>query len=178
MHLSGWEATGAVTLALFAVLLLLGGDYVSGPVLLALVVLGVTSRLRIVEQNLAGSYDRSRWRVGLAQTLSLFAIYLAVLALVIVAAVRHWATVDARGRVAVWALAGFAWLLFREMDRRGDEAINWLKGTRAEERVGEQLDQLQAEGWEVVHNLKKDFGGNVDHPPSSCRGRAETRHRA
>jgi hypothetical protein len=81
----------------------------------------------------------------------------------VVAAFQHWATLDARGRVAVWALAGFAWLVYREMDRRGDEAINWLIGSRAEEEVGRKLDALRAEGWEVIHNLKKDFGGNVDH---------------
>jgi hypothetical protein len=56
------------------------------------------------------------------------------------------------------------------MDRRGDEAINWLKGTRAEEEVGTRLDQLKAEGWEVLHNLKKDFGGNIDHLVRGKRG--------
>jgi Nuclease-related domain len=163
MRLSRWELAGAVTLALFAVLLLLGGDYVSGPVLLALVTLGVTSRLQIVERNLAGSYGRARWRLGLAQTLALLVIYLALLGVFVVAALQRWASLDARGRVAVWALAGFAWLLYREMDRRGDQALTWLQGTRAEERVGERLDQLRGEGWEVVHDLKKDFGGNLDH---------------
>jgi hypothetical protein len=170
MRLSRWETVGAGTLALFAVVLVLGGDYVSGPVLLALVALWVTSRARIVERNLAGSYDRSRWRQRLAQTLALLVIYLAVMAIFVVAAVQHWARLDARGRVAVWALTGFAWLLYREMDRRGDEALHWLKGTLAEERVGERLDQLRAEGWEVIHNLKKDLGGNVDHLVWSDRG--------
>src|SRR2546423_7475718 len=99
MRLSRWEFAGAVTLALFAVLLLVGGDYVSGPVLLALVTIGVTSRLQIVERNLAGSYGRSRWRVGLAQTLALLAIYIAVSGISVIAAVQHWATLDARGQV-------------------------------------------------------------------------------
>lgn len=170
MRLSRWQIVGAATLALFAVVLILGGDFVSGPVLLALVVVGITRRLRIVERNLAGSYGKSRWRLGLAQTLALMAIYVAVIGIFVIAAVQHWASLDARGRVAVWALAGFAWLLYREMDRRGDEALRWLKGTLAEERVGERLDHLRAEGWEVVHNLKKDFGGNVDHLVWSERG--------
>lgn len=170
MRLSRWETVGATTLALFAVVLLLGGDYVSGPVLLALVVLWITSRAGIVERNLAGSYDRWRWRLGLAQTVALLVIYLAVMGILVVAAIQHWARLDARGRVAIWALAGFAWLLYREMDRRGDDALHWLKGTLAEERVGERLDQLRGEGWEVIHNLKKDFGGNVDHVVWSDRG--------
>jgi hypothetical protein len=170
VRLSIWEIVGATTLALFALVLLLGGDYVSGAVFLAVIVVGITTRARIVEQNLAGSYGKSRWRLGLAQTLALLAIYLAVTATFVVAAVQHWARLDARGEVAVWALAGFAWLLYREMDRRGDEAIRWLKGTRAEERVGARLDQLREEGWEVIHNLKKEFGGNVDHVVWSDRG--------
>jgi hypothetical protein len=170
MRLRTWEAVGAATLALFAAVLLLGGDYISGPVFLAVVAVGVSSRARIVEQNLAGSYGKSRWRLGLAQTLVLLAIYVAVTGIFVVAAVQHWARLDARGEVAVWALAGFAWLLYREMDRRGDEAFRWLKGTRAEEQVGERLDQLRREGWEVIHNLKKEFGGNVDHVVWSDRG--------
>jgi Nuclease-related domain len=170
MRLTRWQIAGASTFALLALLLILGGDYVSGPVLLAIVVLVVLGRVEIVEKQLAGSYDRARWRLGLAQTLVLLTIYVAVLGVFVFAAVQHWATLDARGRVAIWGLAGFAWLLYREMDRRGDEAINWLKGTRAEESVGARLDQLRSEGWEVVHNLKKDFGDNVDHVAWSERG--------
>ena len=170
MRLSRWELAGALTFALFAVLLLLGGDYVSGPVLLAFVTIGVMSRLKIVERNLAGSYGRSQWRLGLAQTLALLSIYMAVIGVFVIAAIQRWASLDARGRVAVWALAGFAWLLYREMDRRGDQALKWLSGALAEERVGERLDGLQSEGWHVVHNLKKDFGGNIDHLVWSERG--------
>jgi hypothetical protein len=148
---------------LFALVLSLGGDYVSGLVLLTVVVLGLLARVKIREQNVAGSYTKARWRLAFAQTIAFFLIYLAVTAILVIAAVQHWGTLDARGRVAVYALAGFAWLLYREMDRRGEDAIRWLKGTHAEEDVGDQLDQLRTKGWEVVHNLKKDFGGNVDH---------------
>jgi Nuclease-related domain len=170
IRLTKWQMAGVATLGLFALLLIAGGDYVSGPVLLALVVLTLISRFGPLERSVAGSYSRSRWRLGLAQTVALLAIHFAVVGILIVAAVQHWATLDARGRVAVWALAGFSWLLYREMDRRGDEALNWLKGSRAEEEVGRRLEELRAEGWEVVHNLKKDFGGNVDHFVRGERG--------
>lgn len=163
MRLSGWSTLGAAMLTLFALVLILGGDYVSGPVLLAVVALGVIACMKIRERHLAGSYGRARWRLALAQTIALFVIYVAVTATFVVAAVQRWATLDARGRVGVYALAGFAWFLYREMDRRGEDSINWLKGTHAEEDVGEQLDRLRTHGWEVVHDLRKDFGGNVDH---------------
>jgi Nuclease-related domain len=170
IDLTRWQLAGVVVLTLFGLLLLAGGDYVSGPVLLALVALLVTSHLQPVERSIAGSYGRSRWRLSLLQALALLAIQLVVIGVFVVAAVQHWATLDARGRVAVWALAGFAWLVYREMDRRGDEAINWLIGSRAEEEVGRRLDALRAEGWEVIHNLKKDSWGNVDHFIRSERG--------
>src|SRR5437763_16794802 len=56
------------------------------------------------------------------------------------------------------------------MRRRGDDALNWLIGSRAEREVGDLLEPLRAEGWQVVHNLKKERGGNVDHLVWSARG--------
>src|SRR5437762_2771903 len=106
MRLTSWQTAGAAPFVLLAILLMFGGDFVSGPVLLAIVVLVLMSRVEVIEKHLAGSYDRSRWRIALAQTLALLTIYLAVLGIFVVAAIQHWASLDARGRVAVWALAG------------------------------------------------------------------------
>jgi hypothetical protein len=163
MRLNPWELAGALTFGLLGVTLLLGGDLVSGPVVLIVVGLWVSSRLRIVEQNVAGSYERWRWRLRITQTIVLLMIYLSVVGALLVASFHHWGNGNARSRIAVWALAGFAWLLYKEMDRRSDAAFNSLIGSRAEERVGRELEKLRERGWNVVHNVKKDFGGNVDH---------------
>jgi hypothetical protein len=170
MRIDRWTGLGATALAAFAVLLILSEDYVSGPALLAIVLLVAISRVSIVERNLAGSYERGRSRLAFLRAFVLWVINISVAATLVVAGAQHWTTLDTRGRVAVWALVGFAWLLYREMDRRGDEAINRLKGSQAEEHVGRQLELMRPHGWEVVHNLKKDIRGNIDHMVWGDRG--------
>jgi Nuclease-related domain len=65
--------------------------------------------------------------------------------------------------VANFALAGFGFMLFAELQRSGDDTFNWLSGARAERKVGEPLDQRADRGWLVVHGYKKDRGGDIDH---------------
>src|SRR5205823_1235332 len=92
----------------------------------------------------------------------LFAVYGVVVFVFVIAAIHHWTRSD-RGLVAVYALTGLQVFLYFEMRRRGDEAVNYLIGGRAERRGGAELDTLKQNGWQVVHNLTKDYGGNVDH---------------
>jgi hypothetical protein len=61
-------------------------------------------------------------------------------------------------------------LVWRFADRRADDAIRWLRGARAERAVGELLDELEREGFVVLHDLEQFGGGNVDHLVSGPSG--------
>jgi hypothetical protein len=54
-------------------------------------------------------------------------------------------------------------LLIRELKTAGDDALNWLIGSRAERHVGAQLEALRAKGWLVIHGHKRDARRDVDH---------------
>jgi hypothetical protein len=60
------------------------------------------------------------------------------------------------------------WKLYAE--KRADEAVHWLRGARAEEAVGEELDRLEGEGFVVKHDIEQKFDGNVDHFVSGPTG--------
>lgn len=157
-----WEAMWAIPLALLVVLFLVGGETVAGAVLLAVLTLAFLWRVEIVERNVAGGYARVRGWVLIGQWFAMGAIYVVLVGVLWVASRDNW-TDTSPGRVAVYASAGLAFLLAREMIRRGDDAFDFLSGGEAEVRVARELDQLRAHGWDVVHDIKKDGGGNVDH---------------
>jgi hypothetical protein len=169
MTLRWWEWLTGVTFALLGLLLLLSGAIAGGVTLLAFALVGAASRAQIVEREVAGGHARPRALLGLVATATLFIVYLTVIAFFVIAANEHWSH-DARGQVAIYALIGLEVLLFVEMRRRGDDALNWLSGSEAERIVGRELEPLRAEGWQIVHNLKKDRGGNIDHLVWSNRG--------
>ena len=50
------------------------------------------------------------------------------------------------------------------------EMLNWLRGARAEEAVGETLNELRSEGWIVMHDIEQSGEGNVDHLVSGPNG--------
>jgi hypothetical protein len=136
--------------------------YVSAVVLLSVTVLLVAWRVQIVERNVAGGYARARGLVMVAQWMAMAVIYVVNLGILIVANFEHW-THSRQGLVAVYACSGLAFLLAREMMRRGDKALDFLFGGEAEVEVGAALERLRfAHGWDVVHDVKRDFG-NVDH---------------
>jgi hypothetical protein len=162
MTLRLWEVVVAVIVLALAALFFVGGDSAGGVALLVLTVIGAASRARIVERPVAGSYSRAQGIIGVVITATLFAVYAVVVVVFVIAALNHWVRSD-RGRVAVYALTGLQVLLYLEMRRRGAEAVDYLIGGRTERHVGAELDKLKDDGWQVVHNLKKDYGGNVDH---------------
>src|SRR5437588_1137640 len=169
MSLRWWEWTTGVVFVLLGLLFLLSGAVAAGATFLALAIIGATSRAQIVEREIAGGYARPRALLGLVATATLFVVYVTVVVFFVIAAIRHWSR-DVRGQVAIYSLTGLEILLFFEMRRRGDDALNWLVGSKAEQEVGRQLEPPRAEGWHVVHNLKKDRSGNVDHLVWSDRG--------
>lgn len=82
-----------------------------------------------------------------------------------------------RKRVALWTVAEMGASLFRlEGARKFSEEKarvaekTWLAGGRAEERVGEELEDLRVHGFYVFHDVALPRGGNVDHVVLGERG--------
>lgn len=169
VKLRWWEALLLVVPALHALVFFFGGFPAAGVVLLALVVLVVASRAEIEERNVAGGWARTRGYLNLAKTGALFAIYVVAMVLFFVAHHDNWVR-ETPGLVAVYALAAVAFFLLRDINRIGDNAIDYLIGAGMEARVARELDPFREQGWLVTHDLKKDLGGNIDHFLSGPHG--------
>lgn len=162
LELAWWEALLALPLGLAALLFIVEGRFASALVIVALTVLLLVWRARIVERNLPGGYTRVRAWLLVTQWCAMAAIYTVIVGILLVAARDHWANTRP-GLVAVYASAGLAFFLARELHTRGEWALNHLIGSDAEIRVAEVLDRFRERGWDVVHDIKKNGGGNVDH---------------
>jgi drug/metabolite transporter superfamily protein YnfA len=91
---------------------------------------------------------------------------LAALALIAIGLlVSNRATIARSAVFIVLALA-----LKRYADGQVDPAIRWLGGARAETSVGEELNDLQGEGFVVMHDIEQRCEGNVDHLVSGPTG--------
>lgn len=51
-----------------------------------------------------------------------------------------------------------------------DRTLNWIRGARAEQAVGETLNELRSEGWAVMHDIEHAGEGNIDHLVSGSNG--------
>lgn len=60
--------------------------------------------------------------------------------------------------------------LKRYADGQVDTAIRWLGGARAETSVGDELNNLQGEGFVVMHDIEQRREGNIDHLVSGPTG--------
>jgi hypothetical protein len=162
LELAWWEVLLAAPLGLTTLLFIVGGRFVSALVLVAVTVLLVVWRAQIVERNLPGGHARVRGWLLIAQWCAMAAIYAVIVAILVVAVRDHW--VETRpGLIAVYSSAGLALFLARELYARGDRALDCLIGSDAEIRVAEVLDRFRERGWDVIHDVKKSGGGNVDH---------------
>lgn len=126
--------------------------------------LWLLTRLEIVEKRggVPGRYATLRGRLGAVRLLFVFVISAAV----IYGLFLFHHDVSGKTRVALIAdfgLAGFAFMLLGELQRSGDDTVNWLFGARAERKVGLPLNQFADRGWLVIHGYKKDRGGDIDH---------------
>jgi hypothetical protein len=83
-----------------------------------------------------------------------------------------------QGGVAV-ALVGAMLVLSRITDRESTTALRWMRGARAEERVGEELNKLRGHGFTVMHDIEQFGEGNIDHLASGPSGvyLVETKYR-
>jgi MFS family permease len=162
LDLAWWELLLAVPVGLTVLVFVLAGRFVSALVVAAVLVLLIAWRAQVVERNLPGGYTRVRGWVLIAQWCAMAAIYAVIIGIQVVAYFERWAETRV-GMVAVYASGGLAVFLGRELYVRGDRAIDHLIGSDAEIRVAEVLDRFRDRGWDVIHDVKKDDGGNVDH---------------
>jgi hypothetical protein len=84
---------------------------------------------------------------------------LVALALVSVALLRWNPAPIVVSVLVILAAVGLRHLSHREQD----VAWRWVKGARAESSVGEELNGLRGEGFVVMHDIKQNHEGNVDH---------------
>jgi hypothetical protein len=171
MRLPLREFTIAVLAVLVALLYLVGGSYYGAATVFGFTIFLVAIRIRLEDHPETRGGERAirRYRVEMTQVAGLAILLLATLATMIVAALQSWQK-DTRGSVAIFALLGMEVLLLLDAQRRADSALKWLRGGRAETRVGDELDALRNHGWLVIHNLTKDRGGDVDHIVCGPRG--------
>jgi hypothetical protein len=161
-RLRWWEVAIGVGPMLLALLFLAGGLFVPGLVLLLLLLLTAALRARIIEREVAGAHAQAKGLLLITRSLALLALYSVVLGFLLVAQRQEWND-ETPGTVAVYALAGLAVFLIRDVWRYGEQAMDHFIGSDAERRVAEELEPLRAEGWTIVHNLLRDGRANVDH---------------
>jgi hypothetical protein len=168
LRVKGWEGVAGLIGVAFALIFVFSNASGIGFGLLCACGLWFLARVQIIERaGAAGRYARLRGLLGVAKTVLLLGIYAAVAyGLVIVHS-------DARrlrvGLVAEFALAGLAFLLLRELNESGNDALNWTIGARAERHVGSELAKLDSQ-WLVIHGYKRDWGGDIDHILSGPTG--------
>jgi hypothetical protein len=163
VSLKRWEVVVGILGIAFAAIFLFGNVVGLGFGLLAADLLWLTTRIEILEDHgSAGHYTTVRGRLGVIKLVLLFVIYGAAVYGFFV--IRHDVPHNARAAVvADFALAGLCFMLVAELNRSGEDALNWIKGSEAERFVGAQLEALQDQGWLVLHGYKKDRGGDIDH---------------
>jgi hypothetical protein len=71
---------------------------------------------------------------------------------------------------AAFALAAAVLLIRPHANRYFDSVARWLRGARAEEAVGDTLNELRREGWILMHDVEQDGEGNIDHIAAGPNG--------
>jgi hypothetical protein len=163
MRVKPWELVTGLSGLAFAMLFVFSNVWGLGVALLCADALWLLTRVEIVEkQGRPGRYATLRGRLGLIRLLFVFVICAAVIYGLFI--VKHDLSSNARvALIANFGLAGFAFMLFGELQRSGDDTVKWLVGARAERRVGQDLSQFTDRGWLVLHGYKRDRGGDIDH---------------
>jgi hypothetical protein len=162
IRIGWWEFVLAIPLVLVALLFVAGSHFASALVVFAVLALLLIWRAEVVERNLPGGYARVRGWMLITQWFAMASIYAVLLGIFWIANRDHWSK-DRQGIVAVYASAGLAFFLAGEMIKRGDDALDWLQGSDAEVKVANVLNGFRERDWDVVHDVKKDHSGNVDH---------------
>jgi hypothetical protein len=73
-----------------------------------------------------------------------------------------------------------SYLVWKPLAPKVDAAVHWIEGARAEEAIGDLLNELRNEGFVVMHDIEQVGEGNVDHLVSGPTGvfmiESKTRH--
>jgi len=93
------------------------------------------------------------------------AIFVAVIGVMLALAIGHRLSIAASTLLLLVVVAAKPYA-----DRYADSYIHWLGGARAEESVGETLNELRREGWIVMHDVEQEREGNIDHIASGPNG--------
>jgi hypothetical protein len=142
---------------------LLVGEIAIGVGLAAATLIGLGWHLRPLDyRGIAGGQVRSTARVTTVKVTGLFLAFVTVLVLMFESALQKWSHYR-MGSVAIYALCGLEAMLALELQRQTDTLIDQRRGAEGEEVVRDELDVLRDEGWLVLHNYEKPYGGNVDH---------------
>lgn len=161
MRLRVWELLLGAFAVFTGVMYLLAGVLFIGILGVGLGVLFVLARAVLIENHRAGSYALGRGKIESVQSVVVFLIVIAAVGTSLAASWAGWAR-DLRGQVAIYALVGLEVFALLDLTRRGSSAVDHLVGGRAEAIVGAELARLP-DNWFVLSNLRKDWGGNVDH---------------
>jgi hypothetical protein len=163
MTIRVWEFALLVLGGLYALLFFVAGSPLLGVGVAAAVTVMAAARLRpLGRPGVAGGHARQHAWLTAVQTLGIIGVLVVSIVVMLIASRGGWSS-DSRGMVAMLALSGLIVMLLVELERKGDELIDWLVGAQAEEAVRDELDRLRQFGWAVCHNVEKDYGGNVDH---------------
>jgi hypothetical protein len=163
MSLKRWEVVVGILGMGFAAIFLFSNVVGLGFALLAADLLWLITRLEILENHeRAGHYTTLRGRLSVLKLVLLFAIYgTAIYGFFVI---RHDLPHNARAAViANFAIAGLCFMLLAELNRSGEQALNWIQGSWAERSIGAKLKVFDEQGWLVLHGYKKDRGGDIDH---------------
>ena len=147
MRLRAWESAAAVLGGLLSFLYLAVGQFFVAATILGFTVFLLALRIRFDANpdERAGTHALRHFRVETAEVLGLQIALVATLATTLVGALHHWQR-ERLGSVALFALYGMEILLMMEIQRRGDSALSWLIGSRAEQQVGAELESLRDKG--------------------------------
>ena len=163
MRVNIWILAGSCLGFLLALVYVLAGEVMIGLGLAAATLTGLSWHLRPLDyRGIAGGQVRSTARVTTVKITGLFLAFVIVLVLLFESAFETWSHYR-MGAVAIFALCGLEAMLALELERQTDTLINQRRGAQGEEIVRQELDVLRDEGWLVLHNYEKPYGGNVDH---------------
>jgi hypothetical protein len=172
MRVTLWELVVGVVGLLFALVFLLGGGLAIGTFFSVGSLGWLAYRFRFVDAGpRPGSFSIGRAYLDVVRAAILFVTVMGVSAITFIASRHHWDR-EVRGQVAIYALAGLAFFLLRELKNVSDSAVRRFDGGLAEETVVASLTPLASDGWHIQNNVLRDDGwGDVDVVVEDGHGR-------
>jgi Nuclease-related domain len=98
------------------------------------------------------------------------ALWLMIGALLLAAGLLLGLAVGHHASVAVSSLVLGVVIAAKPYVDRYTDVTRWRRGARAEQAVGETLNELRREGWVLMHDIERAGEGNIDHIASGPTG--------